>query len=511
MEERQNVDLVVQDPQIISAIFDSYIQDSINHGITYIPLMTQFVSWIENQYGDDIALTDNDRELTYKVMLSRVRKKIHWLNRQGLNPGAHVGLLTCNTIDAIEWFMAIPCAGFVVTLFPVTIEKSLLDRMSEKLEVKMILTPEEILQNNSVLFENSPCQVFPSSVMDEEEDNFAEVHENDPAAIFLTSGTTGSPKGAVLSHRAVMRGTYNGNLLPCKLSEFRTISILPIYHVFGALCGIMSAFYKGSSILVVSTPNEGVKKIPVFKPTFIATVPAILEVILKFGQVKGRDFLGDLKLVNIGGAGIPYFYQEMIKEQGMALGYGYGLTETSSAIIEHYHASKKGAICGGLFPEQEARLVNGELWVRGDSLMSEYYNDPEATRQAMEDGWFKTGDLFRMEEDGTLTMVGREKNVIILANGENVSPEEIETLFEASPLVKECLVSEANINGNPVVGIEIFPNEEVIQDSAEAESKIKELVSDINSKLPSFKQVMKLTIREEPFEKNASMKIKRNY
>lgn len=109
---------------------------------------------------------------------------------------------------------------------------------------------------------------------------------------------------------------------------------------------------------------------------------------------------------------------------------------------------------GHIYPEQQVKVVDGELWIKGDNVMKEYYKDPEHTAEVLEDGWFKTGDLVEFDDNDWIYITGRIKNLIILPNGENVSPEEIEELFYKQPLVKDCLVQEMEMNGNTVIGVE---------------------------------------------------------
>jgi len=505
MDEFQSVDRVVPDKEVTNKLFIEGIRPIDRERIKYIATIPQYIKWISEEYKGKLALSDETKKLSYTDLLSRIKRKIHWLNRQGIDKGANIAILSNNSIDAIEWFLAIPSAGYVVVMLPTALAGKLLSTMSVKLKLKLILTTSEFIEGTK----GTSCNVEKISSMDDEEGEMVDTKKEDLAAIFLTSGTTGIPKGVMLNHGAIMRGAFNGTFMPGKLDDLRTICLLPMYHVYGITCAVLFPLYKGAEIYVCDNTKAGIMKVPIVKPTFLSAVPAMLDVILKLGIAKGKAYLCDLKVITVGGAAMAALHQKMMNQLNLVLGYGYGLTETAGAILMHDVNVDSASICGVVFPEQEAKLVNGELWIRGDAVMMGYYDDPEATSQVMENGWFKTGDIFRMMEKGELNMIGRIKNLIILDNGENVSPEEIEDLFDASPLVKECLVSEAKMNGNPVIGIEIFPEMSMFRNMDEAELKMKELVAEINRDLPSYKHVLKLTLREEPFEKQASMKIKR--
>ena len=157
-------------------------------------------------------------------------------------------------------------------------------------------------------------------------------------------------------------------------------------------------------------------------------------------------------------------------------------------------------------------MVFRSLWIKGDNVMVEYYKDPEKTQEVFEDGWFKTGDLVEFDDDGFIYITGRIKNLIILPNGENVSPEEIEELFYKQPLVKDCLVEEMQVNGNTVIGIQIIPYMPELQGVSEedVQKKLQDVVDEVNKELPPFKRVLKLVVRTEDFKRSGAMKILRN-
>ena len=167
---------------------------------------------------------------------------------------------------------------------------------------------------------------------------------------------------------------------------------------------------------------------------------------------------------------------------------------------------------GKLYPEQEAKVVDGELWFRGDNVFLGYYGDPEKTAETLtEDGWLKTGDLVRFDEDGYMYIVGRIKNLIILSNGENVSPESIEEPFYQDLKVRDCLVREEEVDGRGIIAIEILPRmEEFGDDWNEVEAYFKNLVGKVNATLPTTHQVSKVTVRREDFKRTGAMKVSRN-
>ena len=156
--------------------------------------------------------------------------------------------------------------------------------------------------------------------------------------------------------------------------------------------------------------------------------------------------------------------------------------------------------------------MDGELWIKGDNIFSGYYKDPERTSEALTpDGWLRTGDLCRFDEDGFLYITGRIKNIIVLANGENVSPEALEEPFYADPCVRDAMVKEDTVEGNQVIAVEILPLMPAFEGKPfeEVEAYMKKLVDKINATLPSTHQIRKVTVRTEDFKRTGSMKVSR--
>ena len=156
--------------------------------------------------------------------------------------------------------------------------------------------------------------------------------------------------------------------------------------------------------------------------------------------------------------------------------------------------------------------MDGELWIKGDNVMLGYYKDPEKTAEVLDsDGWLHTGDLVSFDDEHFITITGRRKNIILLPNGENVSPEEIEDLFYQSPMVRDCLVREDIMGGHAVLAIEILPVAQAFagKSDEEIEAALAGLMQDINKTLPPFKRIAKLTVRKEDFKRTGAMKVSR--
>jgi len=243
-------------------------------------------------------------------------------------------------------------------------------------------------------------------------------------------------------------------------------------------------------------------------------VPGICDILAGLCKMYGPQFLGgQLRMIISGAANVPPRLVSIFSQMGVEFCFGYGLTEGANLTSANADALEKPTSIGKIYPEQEARIVDGELWIKGDNLFSGYYKDPENTKAAFsEDGWLRTGDLVKVDEDGYYYIVGRMKNLIILANGENVSPESLEEPFYADACVRDAVVKEVEMNGENVIGIEILPQMPAFEGKAweEVEAYMNALVEKVNAKLPSTHRIMKVVVRKEDFKRTGSMKVARN-
>lgn len=337
------------------------------------------------------------------------------------------------------------------------------------------------------------------------------------ASIVYTSGTTGKAKGVMLAH---------GNLIDnvnCQDNESSPedvlLTVLPIHHVYCFTCDILLSLRYGATVCVNDSMMRITMNLKLFQPTIILLVPMIAETIYKqiMGAAKAKQlppaavarsvFGENLKGIFSGGA---YLAPELVNgylELGIPIAQGYGMTECSPRIstASFDDISTKGDV-GKIVNGCDVKIVDGEIVVHSGSVMQGYYKYPEATAEALDsDGWLHTGDLGYVGDDRRLFITGRKKNLIILSNGENVSPEELENKFAAVDLAAEVLVYAED----GVITAEIFPNADECPDLAEAGAKLNEIIKEINLTLPSSKTIRRLRVRDREFDKTPSRKIKR--
>ncbi len=337
---------------------------------------------------------------------------------------------------------------------------------------------------------------------------------DDLCTIMFTSGTTGRSKGVMLTHRNLAN---NATCLDMKIKERTVIlSVLPIHHAYCLSMDILKAISLGSIICINDSLLRVAKNIKLFKPEMILMVPLMIETMAKKLEdspqlppqiVKGMVFGKQFHTICSGGAYLNPAYIDLFNKYGITILQGYGMTECAPVISTTVSWNINKEAVGQLLPNCEAKTVDGEIWVRGSSVMQGYYHMPEETADALEDGWLKTGDLGYVDENNFLFLTGRKKNLIITKNGENVSPEELENKIGEHRLVQEILVREKD----GLIEAEIYPDYDYAKKKwiKDIPAALQEIIDDYNKGTPTHKKVYGLKVRETEFEKTTSRKIKR--
>lgn len=334
------------------------------------------------------------------------------------------------------------------------------------------------------------------------------------ATIMFTSGTTGKSKGVMLTHRNLAE---DATCLDMKIPP-RTVvlSVLPIHHAYCLSMDILKGLSLGSIICINDSLLRVAKNVKLFQPNMILMVPLMIETFAKKLEevanlpkeiVKKEVFGEQLHTICSGGAYLNPSLIDLFSDYGITILQGYGMTECSPVISTNLSWNKKKESVGKLMPNCEAQVVDSELWVRGSSVMLGYYKMPKETKETLENGWLKTGDLGYVDQDGFVFLTGRKKNLIITKNGENVSPEELENKLGENRMVQEILVREKD----GVIEAEIFPDYEYVkkQEISNVQEALQNLIDQYNQEAVAYKKIYRLTIRETEFEKTPSKKIKR--
>lgn len=469
----------------------------------------ELMEFILREYESRPAVSDGKTDYTYRELYERVAARRGYLKGLGFIKGDRIAVYSPNTVEAMELYLAIITSGCVGVFLPSAADSNSLPLLCKKFRVSGLFYDKSAEANT----ENVTVPKYTTEFVSAEPIPAADIASGDICSICLTSGTTGIPKGAVLTHGAVMRGVLNGCYIPGGSLYKSCIALLPFSHVFGLIYSFLSRLFTGGKIYECRDVKASLAMIPILKPEMLVIVPGLAEAVAALTKIKGKAFSESLSALIVGGASVSPRLTKTLYSLGLNTYAGYGLTEAACLTAANKSMLQKPESIGVVYPEQQVKIVDGELRLKGDNIMLGYFDDEENTKAAFdEDGWFKTGDLARFDEDGYVYITGRIKNLIILDNGENVSPEELEELLYRSEYVKDCLVKEDEVNGRGVIAAEILPFEPAVSGMSgeEQEQLFRNIVKELNGTLPSYKQISKVTVRKEDFKRTSSMKIARN-
>ena len=403
---------------------------------------------------------------------------------------------------------------------------------------ELIQKGEELIQNGDKRFIN------------------AEIDNEKMSIMLFTSGTTSKSKVVALSHKNIASNLMDiGSILDIT-SEDTLLSILPIHHVFECTVGFLFSLYKGAQTVFCDGIRHIVENLNEYNVTVMACVPGIYERIflmirkqlekqgkleeilekeekLKNASMEERkkefkeihDMLGGkIKLFISGAAALDYKIEEKYRLLGLNLVQGYGLTETSPVIAVGTNEEYRLGSVGKVVPSAQVKIVDvnsegiGELVVKGPNIALGYYNDEKATSESFKDGWFYTGDLARIDKDGYIFICGRKKSVIVLKNGKNIFPEEMENLINKIEGVKESFIfgkQQSSDKNNIKINVEIVYDKDIVKEVYKAETEeeiykaLFEKVKEVNAQMPKYKAIKGMIITENPLIKTTTNKIKR--
>ena len=382
------------------------------------------------------------------------------------------------------------------------------------------------------------------------------INPDEMKILLFTSGTTGKSKGVMLSHKNICSNIISVASIVKVDNSTSVLSILPLHHTYECTLGFLLVLYGGGNISYIQGLKYISQNIKEYKPTFILCVPLLLENVYKkilknlktslpkkFTQheeklIQNLPFYlkpivkrkikkslgGKIKTFIVGAAAIKPEIVEDFVALGIKVLQGYGLTECSPLVVGNNDTYYKAKSCGMPIPNVEFKIVDpneqgiGEIAVKGPNVMLGYFENKEETEKVLKNGWFYTGDLGYIDEDEFLYIAGRSKNMILTKNGENIYPEEIESILNDNEIIEEALIiGSSNGRDDIEVKAKIFPNIEAIKEilgnkipSKEEISKlISETVKKANKKLPNFKHIKSFKIMEEDFERTTTNKVKR--
>jgi fatty-acyl-CoA synthase len=410
---------------------------------------------------DKEALVQGEKRLNYKQLNRRVNRLAASLQASGLQLGDRISILSYNCIEFVEVIMAAAKLGLILVplnwrLTPTELAFNLNDSGAETLffdadlaELANSVKGTTPLKRFIVFGEKQISQARAyESLLSEQSESEPEIQSvpnlDTPHIIMYTAGTTGKPKGAILSQGASFWNALNLNCALDFTSEDRNLLVLPMFHIGGIGLFTLPMLYDGGTVVIQRT-FDPVKTLALLQEegiTLFFGVPAIFLALIQHPEFHAGAFK-NVRLVMSGGAPLPVSLVKQYHEAGIVLQQGFGMSEAAPSIatLAKESALKKAGSIGRALMHLEARIVDddmravptgdvGELVIRGPNLLQGYWNRPEATEEAFAGGWFHTGDLARMDDDGELYIVERKKDMFI-SGGENVYPAEVEdTIFE---------------------------------------------------------------------------------
>lgn len=451
--------------------------------------------------------------------------------------GKHIALIGENSYNYLVLFFSIIISQNIAVVIDKDLDEQKINELLKKSDSKIIYYSPDYTD-----IDNITKKYKSFSINDIEETINKNKYEfkdnkikNKERVIFFTSGTTGSSKGVMLSEKNILSDIYGA----CSLFKPNGLvfSCLPFHHAFGLITSVLKPFYYGVPVFLNHSLKTVVPEMKEAKPNTMFVVPVFIEnfykqiwknarntkkdkilkaminvsnSLLKVGIDLRKYFFksilesfgGNLEYIICGGAFLDKKYVKWFRSIGIEILNGYGITECSPVLAVNRNEYYKDGSVGQIVRGADIKIENNEVLVKGDIVMLGYYKDEASTKKVMQNGYFNTGDFGYLDKDNFLFVTGRKKNLIILSNGENISPEAIEEKLSKDKGVCEVIVYEKN---NKLIA-SIYPNEEYFGNI----SYFNGLIYKYNSKVPKNHQIALVTLRNEEFPKNNNRKILRN-
>lgn len=526
-----------------------------------------------SRFGDHNAYCFvGEKPKSYSAVNSEIEALTAFLEKAGIKPGDKVAILSNNMPNWGPVYFAITFMGAVaVPILPdfsvtevsnvlghseasaVFVSTALLSKIADP-RPETLMTGI-LIDDYSVLFSPGNGLRFDPSARPLKD---YEVKEEDLASIIYTSGTTGRSKGVMLTHKNISFNALKGRVIQPINENDRFLSVLPLSHTYENTLGLILPMLSGACVYYLRKPPTPAVLIPALadvRPTIMLTVPLIIEKIYfnkilptfreKFilrmlykipffrkllnsaaGKKLKKTFGGELKFYGIGGAKLNKAVEKFLIEAKFPYAIGYGLTETAPLLAGANPSKSVFDSTGPAIEDIELKINNpdkvtgeGEIWARGATVMKGYYKEPEMTAEVLTpDGWFRTGDLGVFDENNNLFIKGRLKNMILGASGENIYPEEIESVINNFRFVVESLVIQQKGKLVAYVHLNMEELEKKYQNlrqdmTRQFEDKKEEILAElkdyVNSKVNKFSQINIVILQPVPFQKTATLKIKR--
>lgn len=508
---------------------------------------------------DSIAIKEYPGEsITYSSLGNAINElQEEWIS-MGIGPNAKIGICANNSIYWLVVYFAAVSNGNTAVLFPTSFSSEKIIECLQHSDCEILYTEDQF---SSILTERcvgNKCKILiikniclSSSTIPQatnDHTNGVDVIDDEHiCTILYTSGSTGTPRGVMLSVRSISNNLQCYFDYPFAKDEiYHLNTTLPYFHIFGLINDAILPLCFGKELIISqlpNTPNNIIEIIHTYRPTYFFTLPLIVENLINHiitTKVIGgsnhfcievyendkesvnklryivMEVLGEnFKAFYTGGTALSQNLKKILKAIELPLISGYGLSECGNLTIGTF--SNKENSCGRVYSRNLMRIdsedsinIPGEVQVKGNSMFSGYYKDNESTKKAFtDDGWFRTGDVGVIDNDGILTITGRMKSVLITSNGENIYPGEIEEAMNTSPYIIESILVQ---RGEKIQAIVVPDKEKAKADSLDAEALNKMIditVREASKKLPGFTIISSFELRDEPLERTPKGSLKR--
>jgi len=484
----------------------------------------------ENKNKNEIAFGyfNKDKELV-EISYSKFYEDVHslakYISKRYKN--SNIAIVSPNSYNWLVVFFAITISGNNVVIIDKELNIDTILKYLKNTDVKLIFT------NNTDKYGKYEVQDI-DAIFNLKESSEGIINDKGEV-IFFTSGTTGFGKAVVLTQKNIMTDIYAASSL--FKPNGSVYAVLPFHHSFGLVTGIFKPFYYGYPVIINQSLKNIMSELKEAKPNTLFLVPAFVETfyrqiwknarrskkenklkvaitisnaLLKIGIDKRKvlfksilnEFGGNLEYIICGGAYLDKKYVKWFRSIGIEILNGYGITECSPVISVNRNNYYKDGSIGVPVKDVEVKIIDNEICIKGDIVMKGYYKNPKETKKVIIDNYFHTGDLGYIDEDGFIFITGREKNIIILSNGENISPEEIEEEIAKDKAVREVVVYEKE---NHLV-CSIFPEDDYLSNNEYFDA----LIAKYNKNVPVNHQLAYFYLRDKEFIKNNNRKIIRN-
>ncbi len=521
-------------------------------------------------------------KLTYRELLDNILRFGSALRELGIKERTHIAIIGENRVQWALSYLTCMCFNFVVVPIDRNLTKNEIMNIIYESDAEAIIFSggfSSILAAGKSSIKKLKHFICMDETSEDEDflnmseiirkakevtvDDFPTINPDDLAEVIFTSGSLGRAKGVMLSQKNLASNLVDMVSLVLITDKDRFLSVLPMHHTYECTCGMLCPLYCGASAHYARSLKTVVDDLQKVKATILLGVPLLYDKMFKriikgikenkvksfivpplvkftnlFSLIGFKDFKkkvfhelhekfgGSIRLFIAGGAAPDPLVAKGLREFGFHFIQGYGLTETSPILALNCVDNFKDDAAGLPLPRVQLKIENpdengsGEIWTKGPNVMQGYYKNEKATADTFKEGWFKTGDIGFIDEDGFLHINGRKKNVIISKSGKNVFPEEIEDILNRSPFILESLVSgEEDLKQGEIISANLVVDAEAFIELAETQNvkitdeliqkTIAEEIDKANKQLASYKQIKKFHIRENEFEKTTTQKIKR--